>query len=85
MEEIINPEKNLLRAICSSLILISLFYLLVNFFYFSILGVDGILHSSAVATDYAKAILPQISWIIPIMVACSCLGAALVQVYLIEY
>ena len=69
-----------LQAICSSLVLISCFYLLVNYFYFSILGVEGILHSSAVATDYAKAIAPQISWIIPIMVACSCLGAALVQV-----
>ena len=53
--------------------------MLVNFFYLSILGVDGILSAPAVATEYAKVILPQVSWIIPIMVACSCLGAALVQ------
>ena len=79
LEEVKNPEKNLLKAICCSLALISGFYVLVNFFYLSILGVDGILSAPAVATEYAKVILPQVSWIIPIMVACSCLGAALVQ------
>ena len=80
LEEIKQPEKNLVKAISGSLTLIALFYLTVNFFYLSILGVEGILKSSAVATDYANIILPQVSFAIPIMVACSCLGAALVQV-----
>ena len=83
VEEIKAPEKNLVKAITGSLGLIALFYLTVNFFYLSVLGVDGILSSSAVATDYANAILPQVSFTIPIMVACSCLGAALVQVGLL--
>ena len=80
VEEIKSPEKNLVRAIGGSLGIIALFYLTVNFFYLSILGVNDILTSSAVATDYANAVLPQVSFAIPIMVACSCLGAALVQV-----
>ena len=80
VEEIKHPEKNLLKAIVMSLSVITVLYLLVNFFYISILGTEVILHSSAVATDFATQILPQVSFLVPIMVACSCLGAALVQV-----
>ena len=80
IEEIQNPEENLLKAILISLLVISGFYLFVNVFYISILGTEAILASEAVATEYAAKILPQVSFIIPIMVACSCLGAALVQV-----
>ncbi|CBY08625.1 unnamed protein product [Oikopleura dioica] len=79
VEEMKNPETNLLKAIVISLIAITGFYLLINFMYISILGVENILASPAVATSYAQEIFPQISFIVPIMVACSCLGAALVQ------
>jgi len=47
LEEVKNPEKNLLKAIISSLVLISGFYLLINFFYFSMLGPAGIMASEA--------------------------------------
>ncbi|CBY42079.1 unnamed protein product [Oikopleura dioica] len=79
VEEMKNPETNLLKAIVISLIAITGFYLVINFMYISILGVENILASPAVATSYAQKIFPQISFIIPVMVACSCLGAALVQ------
>ena len=96
LEEVKNPEKNLLKAIISSLVLISGFYLLINFFYFSMLGPAGIMASEAgsipqipqhfyndtilVATTYAMQILPRVGWVIPILVACSSLGTALVAV-----
>ncbi|CAG5104241.1 Oidioi.mRNA.OKI2018_I69.chr1.g1158.t1.cds [Oikopleura dioica] len=79
VEEIKQPETNLLKAIVISLCSITGFYLLINFMYISILGVENILTSPAVATSYAQQIFPQIGFIVPIMVACSCLGAALVQ------
>jgi len=55
-----NPETNLLKAIVISLIAITGFYLLINFMYISILGVENILASPAVATSYAQKIFPQI-------------------------
>jgi len=78
LEEVKNPEKNLLKAIISSLVLISGFYLIINFFYISMLGPAGILASEAVATSYAMKIMPRVGWVIPILVACSSLGTALV-------
>ena len=75
----------MLKAIVMSLSVITVLYLLVNFFYISILGTEVILNSSAVATDFATQILPQVSFLVPIMVACSCLGAALVQVIHVLY
>ena len=52
LEEVKNPEKNLLKAIISSLVLISGFYLLINFFYFSMLGPAGIMASEAGTIRY---------------------------------
>ena len=61
LEEVKNPEKNLLKAIISSLVLISGFYLLINFFYFSMLGPAGIMASEAGTITYFefKSQMPQ--------------------------
>jgi len=80
-EEIIDPEKNLLIAIVSAVGLIIVFYSTVNFMYFTVLGLEGILNSNAVAADFAKEVVPSLSFIAPIMVACSCAGIALVQCF----
>ena len=63
VEEIKEPETNLLKAIVISLCSITGFYLLINFMYISILGVENILSSPAVATSYAQQIFPQIGWV----------------------
>ena len=62
VEEIKNPETNLLKAIVISLTAITGFYLLINFMYISILGVENILASPAVATSYAQEIFPQLRY-----------------------
>ena len=35
--------------------------------YFTVLGLEGILNSNAVAADFAKKIVPSLSFIAPIM------------------
>lgn len=39
----------------------------VNFMYFTVLGLEGILNSNAVAADFAKKVVPSLSFIAPIM------------------
>ena len=52
----------MLKAIIISSAAITGFYLLVNFMYISILGVEKILASPAVATSYAQEIFPQLRY-----------------------
>jgi len=79
IEEIKEPEKNLLIAVVGSLGMVSIFYMAVNLSYFAVLGIEGILYSNAVATDFAATIFPSLRNILPGMVACSCLGMAMIQ------
>ena len=41
IEEIKEPEKNLLIAVVGSLGMVSIFYMLVNLSYFAVLGIEG--------------------------------------------
>ncbi|CAK9801692.1 Y+L amino acid transporter 2 [Anthophora plagiata] len=74
-EELKDPYKNLPKAICISLPLVTVIYVLANVAYFVVLTQDEILASHAVAVTFGDKLLGVMSWIIPFFVACSTFGA----------
>ncbi|XP_078041471.1 L-type amino acid transporter minidiscs [Augochlora pura] len=74
-EELKEPYKNLPKAICISLPLVTIIYVLVNVAYFAVLKQDEILSSNAVAVTFGDKLLGVMSWIMPFFVACSTFGA----------
>ncbi|XP_058803392.1 Y+L amino acid transporter 2 [Phymastichus coffea] len=74
-EELKEPYKNLPRAICISMPLITMIYVLANVAYFVVLTRDEILASNAVAVTFGDKLLGGMSWIMPFFVACSTFGA----------
>ncbi|XP_043264295.1 large neutral amino acids transporter small subunit 1 isoform X2 [Colletes gigas] len=74
-EELQDPYKNLPKAICISLPLVTVIYVLANVAYFVVLTQDEILSSDAVAVTFGDKLLGVMSWIMPFFVACSTFGA----------
>ncbi|XP_075214052.1 L-type amino acid transporter minidiscs [Lycorma delicatula] len=74
-EELKDPYKNLPRAICISLPLVTLIYVLANIAYFVVLTKQELLSSSAVAVTFSDRVLGIFSWTMPLFVACSTFGA----------
>ncbi|XP_015519338.1 large neutral amino acids transporter small subunit 1 [Neodiprion pinetum] len=74
-EELKDPYKNLPKAICISLPLITIIYVLANVAYFAVLTQSEILVSDAVAVKFGNKLLGVMSWIMPFFVACSTFGA----------
>ncbi|XP_043579791.1 large neutral amino acids transporter small subunit 2 isoform X1 [Bombus pyrosoma] len=74
-EELKDPYRNLPRAICISLPLVTVIYVLANIAYFVVLTQDEILASNAVAVTFSDKLLGVMSWIMPLFVACSTFGA----------
>ncbi|KAG8541116.1 hypothetical protein GDO81_029688 [Engystomops pustulosus] len=74
-EEVVNPERNIPITVIVSLIVITIFYLLTNVAYYTVLTTGEVLASEAVAMSFADRTLPQISAAISILVAMSCFGA----------
>ncbi|KAJ6630836.1 L-methionine transporter [Mycena sp. CBHHK59/15] len=74
--EIHNPEKNIPRAIHSSMSIVTLLFLLANVAYFVVLDKNTIALSNTVAMDFGRALLGPIGGtIFAFMVAISCFGA----------
>ncbi|CAI5452273.1 unnamed protein product [Caenorhabditis angaria] len=76
-EELKNPFKNLPRAIYISIPMVTIIYMLVNIAYFSVLTVDEILESDAVAITFADKMMGSIGSkvLMPIFVSFSCVGS----------
>ncbi|XP_034234746.1 large neutral amino acids transporter small subunit 2-like isoform X2 [Thrips palmi] len=74
-EELKDPYRNLPRAICISLPMVTIIYVLANIAYFVVLTRDELLSSNAVAVLFGEKMLGVMSWTMPVFVACSTFGA----------
>lgn len=74
-EELKDPYRNLPRAICISMPVVTIIYMITNVAYFSVLSPDEIISSSAVAVTFGDKMLGYFAWIMPMAVACSTFGS----------
>jgi len=82
-EEVVNPGKNLPRAIIIAMTSVTILYLFTNYAYLSVLGVDGLLNAKPVATAFARKVsfFPGLDKIIPVMVMASVFGTCLISCF----
>ena len=75
-EEIIEPKKNIPRAILVSMVAVTVIYLTANISYVALLPKDEFLAASAVAFVWGEKVLKSAAILIPISVMCSVHGAS---------
>ncbi|VDM39207.1 unnamed protein product [Toxocara canis] len=73
-EELINPTKNLPRAIAISCAICTLVYCLANVAFYAGTSPDELLESNAIAVDFADRFYGFLAWVMPVLVAFSCFG-----------
>ncbi|XP_006977662.1 cystine/glutamate transporter [Peromyscus maniculatus bairdii] len=74
-EEVENPERTIPLAICISMAIITVGYVLTNVAYFTTISAEELLQSSAVAVTFSERLLGNFSLAVPIFVALSCFGS----------
>ncbi|XP_030638528.1 cystine/glutamate transporter [Chanos chanos] len=74
-EEVDNPERTVPLAICISMVIVMLCYILANVAYFAVMSAEELLASDAVAVTFAEKLLGNFSVAVPVFVALSCLGS----------
>ncbi|XP_029449362.1 cystine/glutamate transporter isoform X1 [Rhinatrema bivittatum] len=74
-EEVKNPEKNIPLAICISMAIVTVGYVLTNVAYFTTISAEELLLSKAVAVTFAERLMGKFSLAVPIFVALSCFGS----------
>ncbi|XP_063169248.1 B(0,+)-type amino acid transporter 1 [Candoia aspera] len=75
-EELKNPYRNLPLSIIIGIPLVTVCYVLINISYFTVMTATELLQSQAVAVTFGDRVLYPASWIVPLFVAFSTLGAA---------
>ncbi|XP_073688036.1 asc-type amino acid transporter 1 [Garra rufa] len=73
-EEVVDPRRNLPRAIYISIPLVTIVYTLTNIAYFSSMSPEELLSSNAVAVTFGEKLLGVFSTLMPISVALSTFG-----------
>uniref|UniRef100_A0A8C4LND0 Cystine/glutamate transporter n=1 Tax=Equus asinus TaxID=9793 RepID=A0A8C4LND0_EQUAS len=74
-EEVENPEKTIPLAICISMAIVTIGYVLTNVAYFTTISAEELLLSNAVAVTFSERLLGNFSLAVPIFVALSCFGS----------
>ncbi|MBI2994125.1 MAG: amino acid permease [Gammaproteobacteria bacterium] len=73
--EVIDPNRNLLRALLWGTIGITLIYVLVNLAYLDVLGYEGARSSQSIATDVVTPLLGEFGGdVISLLICVTCLG-----------
>ena len=75
-EEIVNPKKNIPKAIIASLTLVTIIYISTNVSYFTLLSKEEFLSVNAVAFTWSERVLGAAAIFIPLSVMCSVHGAS---------
>lgn len=57
--EIVNVKRNMARVLTGGIVLITIIYLLVNYAYLHILGLDGLRNSEAIGADLTEFVIGQ--------------------------
>ncbi|XP_034018918.1 cystine/glutamate transporter-like [Thalassophryne amazonica] len=73
-EEVINPIRNIPLAVILSMVTVTVFYVLINVAYYTVMMPAEMLQSDAVAVTFANRTLHWIVFLVPVLVALSCLG-----------
>ncbi|XP_057706926.1 cystine/glutamate transporter isoform X1 [Corythoichthys intestinalis] len=74
-EEVDHSERTVPLAICISMAIVSTCYVLTNVAYYTVMSVEEILASEAVAVTFAKKVMGNFSFAVPAFVALSCYGS----------
>ncbi|XP_028930934.1 B(0,+)-type amino acid transporter 1 isoform X2 [Ornithorhynchus anatinus] len=75
-EELKNPYRNLPLSIIIGIPLVTVCYVLINVSYFTVMTSTELLQSPAVAVTFGDRVLYPASWVVPLFVAFSTIGAA---------
>ncbi|CAL8358658.1 unnamed protein product [Merluccius merluccius] len=74
-EEVDKPERTVPLAICISMAIVSLCYVLINVAYYTVMSAEELLASQAVAVEFANKLMGNFSIVVPLFVAMSCFGS----------
>ncbi|KAJ7311922.1 hypothetical protein JRQ81_006242 [Phrynocephalus forsythii] len=75
-EELKDPYRNLPLSIIIGIPLVTICYILINVSYFTVMTSTELLQSQAVAVTYGDRVLYPASWVVPVFVVFSTIGAA---------
>ncbi len=73
--EVIDPRRNILRSLVLGITLVTLIYVIVNFTFLHVLGLQGVIESDSVASDVVRLSFGDTgAWIISLLICITCLG-----------